>query len=411
MRRLLWIILIIGVLSFVPPAFGYPVPWDNMETGPSFLQDKVESTVAWTSFSADVVKDTRSSASLGYSSLYGDFQGRFDVPSGPHATPLSTSLSSGEGTLLPVPETGTGRSSEDIQKVVINETDLSVVILLNGTYAPGDPIRVDFFITNKVGTVKEIEIGLDVYYLGIKVFSYQHPSWREYSEGNTIHIYHESRLPTITPPGRYRLVFKITPAGRDTSVASTEITVAPSATWFMLVLAFMGLLVGAVYVVIHYDRYIKRLRGIYAGLSTSQKFILSAVVGVTVAIFMLTAGAENFANNVAILVYYLLLVGVLSLWVEYFKPQWGGSCTQLGVGVVFLAGLVYLSREIFTVYFPMSLFVLGMILVGMAFRRNEFRRLRHRKEDKVSASPRIVEIEIVGETEEGFIIFRKKGED
>lgn len=118
--------------------------------------------------------------------------------------------------------------TENLQKLSIDDEDIKVEIFLNKTYRPGDTMRADFYITNKKGVVNEIDIKLEVYYLGIKVFSYEHPSWREYSEGKTIHIFQESKLPIITPPGKYTLKFHITPVGRETKEVETTITVKPN---------------------------------------------------------------------------------------------------------------------------------------------------------------------------------------
>ncbi|WP_367884754.1 hypothetical protein [Thermococcus sp. JCM 11816] len=109
----------------------------------------------------------------------------------PKKTETTTSQEIGKGTI----------PYENSQKLSIDDDDIKVEVFLNKTYhPPGDTIRADFYITNKKGVIYEIDIRLDVYYLGIKVFSYEHPSWREYREGKTVHIFQESKLPVITPP-------------------------------------------------------------------------------------------------------------------------------------------------------------------------------------------------------------------
>ncbi len=299
----------------------------------------------------------------------------------------------------------------NIQKLVINGTDMSVVIIINSTYHPGETIRADFFITNKVGTLNEIDIGLDVYYFGVKVFSYSHPSWREYPAGKTVHIYQESKLPAITPPGRYKLQFYITPVGRETLEVSGEITVLPNLEWFLLMGFLLVLFAGAVYVVLRRERYLGWLVKAYNEFSAGQKFIFFAVIGLILAALILAMGAENYANDVAIFVYYLLLVGILNLWIEYFEPRWDVEEIRMGVSILLLAGLVYLSRDVFTLYLSAALVIVAVIMLAPAFKERAKEWSRNEEETEEKTSPRIPEIEIIGETEDGFIIYRERSDE
>ncbi len=299
-------------------------------------------------------------------------------------------------------------TTKNTKKLVINDTGVSVVILLNGTYHPGGTIRADFFITNKVGTLNEIDIRLDVYYFGVKVFSYSHPSWREYPAGKTVHIYQEAKLPIITPPGRYLLKFYITPEGRETKVVSTEITVLPNSTWFVLMSIIIGIIAGTVYALIHRDRYLRWIINPYKEFTVGQKFVFFAIIGLIVSAIILALGAENYANDVAIFVYYLLLVGVLNLWVEYFEPKWDNEEIRKGFSVLLLAGLSYLSKDALTPYLYVTLLILGIIILGLSLKRKISKRRRRRTKKQGS---KLSEIESIGETPEGFIIFREMGDN
>ncbi|WP_240912551.1 hypothetical protein [Thermococcus sp. LS2] len=249
--------------------------------------------------------------------------------------------------------------TENLQKLLIDDEDIKIEIFLNKTYRPGDTIRADFYITNKKGVINEIDIKLEVYYFGIKVFSYEHPSWREYSEGKTIHIFQESKLPIITPPGKYTLKFYITPVGRETKEISTSIIVKPNAMWFLFVITVIALFSGIVLLVKKYWKWIAKT---YKEFSIGQKFVFFAIIGLIIAAVILALGAENYANDVAIVVYYLLVIGVLNEWIEYLEPKWDRKDVRGVVSIYLLAFLMYLSKDTFTVYPAIAIFVLGTII-------------------------------------------------
>ncbi|MBC7095417.1 hypothetical protein [Thermococcus sp.] len=288
--------------------------------------------------------------------------------------------------------------TENLQRLLIDDENIRVEIFLKSTYSPGDTIRADFYITNKKGFIDEVDIKLDVYYFGIKVFSYEHPSWREYSEGKTIHIFHEAKLPMITPPGKYVLRFYITPVGRETKEVSATITVKPSAVWFLFVIALITIFYGVAFLI---KRYWKRIVRIYREFSVGQRFVFFAIIGLITAAVILALGAESYANNVAIVVYCLLVIGVLNEWIEYLEPRWDRKDIWETTSIFLLALLMWLSKDTLTVYPAVVVFVLAAV-DGIT---------KLRPKDKESRRNRgIEEIEIIGETEEGFIILKTKGE-
>lgn len=287
--------------------------------------------------------------------------------------------------------------TENLQRLLIDDEDIRVEIFLKSTYSPGDTIRADFYITNKKGVIGEVNIKLEVYYFGIKVFSYEHPSWREYSEGKTIHIFHEAKLPMITPPGKYVLRFYITPVGRETKEVSATITVKPNAAWFLFVIIPITLLFGAAFLI---KRYWKRIAKVYSEFSVGQRFVFFAIIGLITAAVILALGAENYANNVAIVVYYLLVIGVLNEWVEYPEPRWDRKDVRETASIFLLALLMWLSKETLTVYPAVAVFLLGIVDGIMKIRP---------KDRGARKNSKIEEVEIIGETEEGFIIFKTTG--
>ncbi|MGQ4892266.1 MAG: hypothetical protein ACP6IP_07225 [Candidatus Njordarchaeia archaeon] len=289
--------------------------------------------------------------------------------------------------------------TENLQRLLIDDEDIKVEIFLNKTYHPGDTIRADFYIINKKRVINEIDIKLEVYYFGIKVFSYGHPSWREYSEGKTIHIFQESKLPIITPPGKYTLKFYITPVGRETKEISTSIIVKPNAKWFLFVITVITLFSGVVLLVKKYWKWIAKT---YRGFSIGQKFVFFAIIGLILAAVVLALGAENYANDVAIIVYYLLVIGVLNEWIEYLEPKWDRRGAREATSIYLLALLMYLSKGTLTVYPAVVVFFIGTIIGILKLKPKG-----KRKGDIEKRS--IEEIEIIGETEEGSMIYETKG--
>ncbi|WP_157092396.1 hypothetical protein [Thermococcus chitonophagus] len=265
--------------------------------------------------------------------------------------------------------------------LIVNESDLVALIILNGEeYHPGDEIRADFYIMNKVGIVDEVDIKLEVYYHGIKVYSYSHPSWREYSAGKIVHIFQSSRLPRITPPGKYTLKFYITPKGREPKVATTTIVVKPTLSWFAMVFVAISFMLLLGIVLVKAPKFIEPavlgLKKAYKEFSVGQKFVFYAIVGLILSAIVLALGAENYANDIAIGVYYLLLIGVINLWIEYFEPKWDNPNIRTIASFYLLALLLYLSRVQLTIYPSMISLGIGISLSVLYLRSRPKRKLR-----------------------------------
>ncbi len=158
-------------------------------------------------------------------------------------------------------------------------------------------------------------------------------------------------------------------------------------------------------------RYWRLLVKTYREFSIGQRFVFFAVVGLIIAAVILAlGGAENYANDVAIVVYYLLLVGVLNEWVEYLEPKWDRESIREVSSVYLLALLMYLSKDTFTVYPAIAIFALGTV-VGLLrlHSKNGETSPGGAKATVPKGKVSIEEIEIVGgETEEGFIIYEIK---
>lgn len=206
-------------------------------------------------------------------------------------------------------------ADEKFDNVVhVEDEEMKILIGLNKTYKPGEAIRVDFFITNKQSrVVSEIDIRLDVYYLGKKVFTYSHPSWREYTKGREVHIYYETNLPAITLPGTYTLKFYFSPEGQKPKSGETVIEVVPTESWYATVaLIFLAFFTLALIITVHRER----IGEFYFNLSIGQRFVLLAIIFLIGAALLLAGGAESFANNLAVITYFCLVVGVANLLFE-----------------------------------------------------------------------------------------------
>jgi uncharacterized membrane protein YesL len=75
---------------------------------------------------------------------------------------------------------------------------------------------------------------------------------------------------------------------------------------------------------------------------------------------VLALGKEEVANNIAILAYYLLIVGVLNCFIEYVTKDKGKI--RAIASLYLLAILLYLSKDIFGVYPSVIAFALGTAL-------------------------------------------------
>ncbi len=248
----------------------------------------------------------------------------------------------------------------------IEDDEMRILVKLNkACYSPGEKIRADFYITNKKDTVvREINIKLVAYYLGKKVFTYSHPSWREYKKNQEVHIYYESRIPSLALPGKYDLKFYFEPEGQ--SIKSGEITIEIIATqeWYVfasLVLLFLFVLLSAIIA------YRKKIKEYYLGLSVGQRFVFLAILFLILAAFILAGGAENFANHMAIITYFCLVVGVLNLLIEETKlVKEIDSKTREGICFLAVGSLLYLSGDIL-VLVSLPFIVLGTVIVTRKF--------------------------------------------
>jgi len=245
--------------------------------------------------------------------------------------------------------------------IYIEDEEMKIIICLNKTYKPGDSIRAEFFITNKNERIVDtINIGLDVYYLGKRVFSYSHPSWREYKQNETIHIYKESKLPLLTPPGTYKLKFYIKPVGQKLKIGETTISVIPTPMWYAIVTTLIISMVVSLLLLKKYWIFINRY---YLSLSVGQRFVFIATIFLIISALILASGLENIANKSAILAYYCLVVGVGNLIFEEVSTRKIDNPIREGIGMYAVSVLAYFSKNELTLWVPISFAIVGSIIL------------------------------------------------
>jgi len=204
-------------------------------------------------------------------------------------------------------------------------------------------------------TIRRIDYTVTVralWYLGIEVFRMEASSEREgrgYRPGVWERLSIEKSLPTLIPPGLYALELVAKPIGMDaTGPATIIICVSPSSSHLqssVLAVIISGValalsLTGGLVVrwVTKLGGHLKFLRALILGVATrvtsaraelqrievetvrliarfslGQKFVFSGICLLMPAAFMLIGGLEAFANEIATLTYFSLVIGVLNL--------------------------------------------------------------------------------------------------
>ncbi|MBE9593098.1 MAG: hypothetical protein IMF19_06430, partial [Proteobacteria bacterium] len=105
-----------------------------------------------------------------------------------------------------------------------------------------------------------------------------------------------------------------------------------------------------------------RITGTIEALSLGQKFVLVAIISLVITAIELALGKEEVANNIAIIAYFLLTVGVLNCFVEYLSKEKEKEKIRAIASLYFLAVLLYLSRDMFGVYPSVIVFASGTAL-------------------------------------------------
>jgi len=128
-------------------------------------------------------------------------------------------------------------------------------------------------------------------------------------------------------------------------------------------------------------KYWEQITKAFETLSLGQKFVLFALVCLVITAIELASGKEDTANSIAIIAYFLLIVGVLNCFAEYLTKDKEKEKEKIRAiaSLYFLAVLLYLSRDIFDVYPSVIVFVSG---TALAIAKRVSTRIRIREIEK-----------------------------
>ena len=213
----------------------------------------------------------------------------------------------------------------------VSDKHLDVIFYPQSNYLyPGETSTFHFEITNKgYGTANKTDIKLKVSYYGNIVYERSEASIREYRKGKRVVITTEQKLPLVTPPGEYLMEFGFKLDNADERYAPTrlryKVYVQPS--FYQLLFAFLGVLIfGYSFfyfkkVEIATNSLISLLRKEYKHFTVGQRFLFIGICAIMITALLLMLGMESLANQVAIVAYYLLVMGIANNLLEYLKIE------------------------------------------------------------------------------------------
>jgi len=223
----------------------------------------------------------------------------------------------------------------------------------NAFYKAGEKASFYIDVVNRRDeTIERMDYTVKVralWYLGIEVFRTEESSKRKgqgYRPGVWERLYIERSLPELVPPGLYALELVAKPVGMDaTAPATITIYVRPSSS--LLQSSILAVIISGIALALSLTAPITRcamqlkgrleflkapIMGIatyvtsaraqrieaetmrsIASFSIGQKFVFSGICLLMLAAFMLIGGLEAYANEIAILTYLSLVIGVSNL--------------------------------------------------------------------------------------------------
>jgi len=290
----------------------------------------------------------------------------------------------------------------------VHGEDMAVVFSsLKPSYTPGEKATFNIYVSN-LGEfpIHQVNFKLTVKaqsLFGAAVYSMEGSSTRIFVPG----IFERMRtypadaveviLPEYIPPGFYLLELSVEPSGlKSPPKASIVIYVRPS-TSIMNTLLTVLIFSGTIYIPLdlgaHVDpdnlpkNYILRSLALLAykinnnllqvdvgirrtlnNFSVGQNLVFLAICSLVMTIFPLVLRFETFANDLAILTYFALVIGVANLFWENFetktihlKPH---TSSRLILSLITLGLLTYLSNRILGILiFALTLYVLSRVAV------------------------------------------------
>ena len=235
----------------------------------------------------------------------------------------------------------------------VSDKHLDVVFYPQSNYLhPGETSTFYFDITNKdYGIANKTDMDLKVIYYGNIVYTKSEASIREYKQGEKVVITTKQQLPLVTPPGEYLMEFGFKPdnTGEEHTPTQLRYKVYVQPSFYQLLLSFLGVLIfGYSFfyskkVEIATNSSISRLRKNYKHFTVGQRFLFIGICTIMITALLLMLGMESLANEVAIVAYYLLVIGVANNLLEYSKIE--KEEVRYVLSLCVLSALIFLSNS------------------------------------------------------------------
>ncbi|MEM3004577.1 MAG: hypothetical protein QXO25_00725 [Candidatus Bathyarchaeia archaeon] len=232
--------------------------------------------------------------------------------------------------------------------------DLAIsCIAVNTSYVAGEKAVFYFEVVNLGNkTIRRIDYNLRVTALslfGLRILETSEYSTRTYMKGVTERLVIERSLPTITPSGFYALQIVAKPEGLDPLGPCELVIYVSDSKYLMIFLGSSLILSGSLYGLLTVSAYVRRvgvesvrpsLRSVASALlsldfcvehagnrsievlqsfSVGQRFVFSAICSLLLAGLSLELRLQGLADQLAILTYFALVVGVGNLFWENFR--------------------------------------------------------------------------------------------
>jgi hypothetical protein len=212
-------------------------------------------------------------------------------------------------------------------KAEFSDDVLNVTFYPDRSYAqPAEYSTFYFDIINKKNeTIKRIDVGVEISYLGNVIYKQQGASLRDYKQGEELNISTKNSLPIITPPGDYLVQLTFRPENFGERHLEYHLYVKPN-VYQLLFLFFWAVLFGLL--TVYFDAVKERLVSFisiakknFEKFMVWEKFVYTGLICLVIAGFILIFGLESVANEFASLAYLLFVIGVMSSLLKYLSLE------------------------------------------------------------------------------------------
>ncbi len=229
----------------------------------------------------------------------------------------------------------------------LTDSELDIKFYPNRSYAyPGEFSTFYFQVTNKRSeTIKRIDMNVKIQYFGKTVYEKDGTSLRDFKRGETVVISTNEKLPIITPPGNYLMQLYFRPEGLGDRYLEYELYVQPGISQIfvflsgVIVLGFLNYLVRIKE--FRFSGYLNIIRKNFEVFRGGQKFVFMGIVILLFTAFILAFGLESLAKELALVAFFLLVIGIVSNLLEHL--EFGNSTVNYVLALYTFSALVYLS--------------------------------------------------------------------